>query len=484
MKSLATKFAAISFLLVVFLLAILLLIVGFVTRNQFQGHRLLALSNEADQITAMLRHDVAVSPSFRRATASIRNVFQPADGKIYLLNSSGTVLYDSSVPDDSLPSTGNQFHASDLQQSLLQEPVDGEKANTTDDDTLYTMRLIDPPLLLRNESRIIAVRFVQIDASLRGIEEIVATERKAILIPGSIFLIVVVAVGFIIAKRLISPIARIEAIAQEIRQGNISKRITLSANDELSKLAVNLNSMLDKLQADIAQLKKLERFRSEFLGNVTHELRTPIFAIQGLIETLLHGALDDPKVNKDFLEKALRNTDRLNVLLADLIDISRIESGEMKLSFRYFDLRSFLAATVNELSSAAEQKKIALQLEGQAKDEVEVYGDRDRLRQVMINLVDNAIKYSESGSTIVISTLEKEDHVEVSVADSGIGIPEEHLPRIFERFYRVDKDRSREVGGTGLGLAIVKHILEAHHSSITVKSEVGKGSNFTFNVKK
>ena len=170
-------------------------------------------------------------------------------------------------------------------------------------------------------------------------------------------------------------------------------------------------------------------------------------------------------------------------LLNDLIEISRIESGDMKMSFRYFDVTEFLESVLEEMREHAARKSITLELlaDGTAGDRV--FGDRERLKQVMINLVDNAVKYTDSGGKIVCRARHEKSRVELSVEDTGCGIPQEHLPRIFERFYRVDRDRSREVGGTGLGLAIVKHIVEAHGSAVNVTSAVGKGTSFSFSLK-
>ncbi|MFA6457465.1 MAG: ATP-binding protein [Bacteroidota bacterium] len=262
------------------------------------------------------------------------------------------------------------------------------------------------------------------------------------------------------------------------------QRAIISTSDEFQKISDALNSMLDTFRADISQMVKLERVRSEFLGNVSHELRTPLFSTQGLIETLLHGALDDKKVKRDFLKKALNNIERLNSLLEELIDISRIESGEMKLRLRYFDIVPMIAAAVADLQSYAEQRNIVLSIQGPIEREIEVLGDRERLQRVIVNLVENAIKYTEEEGRVIVAFTEKQESIEIVVEDTGIGIAPQHLPRIFERFYRVDKDRSRDVGGSGLGLAIVKHILEAHHSIISVESAVGRGTKFTFALKK
>jgi two-component system phosphate regulon sensor histidine kinase PhoR len=265
-----------------------------------------------------------------------------------------------------------------------------------------------------------------------------------------------------------------------LKQLNSSDDIYLT--DGLEEIENELKKMYNKNKEDIEYLQKLERIRTEFLGNVSHELRTPIFTIQGYIETLLNGAIDDPNVNKGFLEKANIHTSNLNNLLNDLIDISMIESGAMRMSFRFFNFREFLIPIVNEFIPVAQSKKIQLILHPVKKD-LELYGDKIRLKQVMSNLIQNAIKYTDNGK-VEIFVEEEEGFGRVIVKDTGIGITEKDLPRIFERFYRVDKARSKEIGGTGLGLAIVKHIIEAHNSKVEVSSNFGEGSQFSFRLKK
>ncbi|NUN69113.1 MAG: two-component sensor histidine kinase [Bacteroidetes bacterium] len=278
------------------------------------------------------------------------------------------------------------------------------------------------------------------------------------------------------------PLLRIQRVVDAQEDKLSVLRFIASSSDEFQRLSTSFNTMLESFRADIIRMKKLEGVRSEFLGNVSHELRTPLFSTQGLIETLLHGAVDDKKVNRDFLAKALNNIERLNSLLEELIDISRIESGEMKLRLRYFDIVPMLRAAVADMQTYAGQREIVLTFVGPADTPLEVFGDKERLRQVAVNLMENAIKYSEKGGTVVLSVSDAGDRAEIAVKDTGIGIAPQHLPRIFERFYRVDKDRSRDVGGSGLGLAIVKHIVEAHGSTISVKSTVGIGTTFAFTV--
>jgi two-component system phosphate regulon sensor histidine kinase PhoR len=280
------------------------------------------------------------------------------------------------------------------------------------------------------------------------------------------------------------PVVSFVRTVDRIRDGETTARITGEFAAELADLAVSINSMAEKLGADITKLERLERVRSEFLGNVSHELRTPIFSLQGFLETLLDGAVDDPSVNRAFLAKAHAHAERLNTLLNDLIEISRIESGEMKMSFRYFSILEFLQGIIEEMEPRAAAKKLSLSLESEFEGSAKVYGDKARLRQALINLIDNAIKYTDPGGSVTCIARVSQSQCEIVIRDSGCGIPAQHLPRIFERFYRVDKDRSREVGGTGLGLAIVKHIVEAHGSVIEVTSTVGKGSIFSFKLKR
>jgi two-component system phosphate regulon sensor histidine kinase PhoR len=259
---------------------------------------------------------------------------------------------------------------------------------------------------------------------------------------------------------------------------------------ELEDLARALSELAEEQSEEREARIKLERVRSEFLGNVSHELRTPIFAIQGFIETLLDGAIDDPAVNRDFLTRARVQSERLNSLLNDLIDISRIESGEMRMSFRSVDIQPFLREFVAEMQPIAKQKSIDLYFTGNIlpHHEVTVFADKERLKQVLVNLVDNAIKYSEANTSIKLELVNEEptaSEVTIRVVDRGVGIASAHIPRLFERFYRVDKGRARSSpGGTGLGLAIVKHIIEAHKGRIRVTSEVGKGSTFQFTLRK
>jgi two-component system phosphate regulon sensor histidine kinase PhoR len=230
---------------------------------------------------------------------------------------------------------------------------------------------------------------------------------------------------------------------------------------------------------EITRLKELENVRSEFVGNVSHELRTPLSLIKGFTETLLDGALKDPQQATRFLQKIDKHSDRLLFLIEDLLAISRLESGQVALNVQHIDLHDLAQRVLDDLAARAAARKTTL--ENQIAPRTTVWADADRLQQVLFNLADNAIKYGKSeGRVTVGARAAGSEKMEVFVADDGPGIPPDSIVRVFERFYRVDRARSRESGGTGLGLAIVKHIVQAHGGEAWVKSELQKGATFYF----
>lgn len=254
-------------------------------------------------------------------------------------------------------------------------------------------------------------------------------------------------------------------------------------NKEIFEITDELYFIAKRTLHELNTAKLFKINRNEFMGNVAHELRTPIFAIQLSLETLLDGAINDDAVNLDFLNRAFKQTKRLKSLVDDLISIAKFETG-MKMSKRYFGISNVIHKTIDELKALAENKNVKLEFDSSSINGVSVFGDEERLQQVLVNLIDNAIKYTQDSGIVKVSLDVKEKEVIVNIEDNGIGIPKKDLPRIFERFYRVDKTRSRDIGGSGLGLSIVKHILEAHSSSIKVESEESKGTKFEFSLKR
>lgn len=248
--------------------------------------------------------------------------------------------------------------------------------------------------------------------------------------------------------------------------------------DEVSE---DVEAWAEQRKAEIEMLQKNEAYRKEFLQNLSHELKTPIFAIQGYVDTLLNGALENTEVNKKFLQSTSRNVDRLVNLVDDLDEITKLEMGEQLLYQDNFIIQELLKEVYESLSIKADEKEIKCLIKKGCEVPLTVYADKEKIRQVLINLVDNAIKYGKQNG-VIESSFYKVDgaRVLIEISDDGSGISEEHLNRIFERFYRTDLARSRKVGGSGLGLSICKHIIEAHGQSIHVRSKIDVGSTFGF----
>ena len=236
-------------------------------------------------------------------------------------------------------------------------------------------------------------------------------------------------------------------------------------------------------EEELRQMKQDENYRREFIGNVSHELKTPIFNIQGYVQTLLDGGLQDDTINMKYLKRADKSVERMINIVEDLEVISRLETEQSELDIQTFDINKLVEEVFDQLEMRANEMKISLQLNNQSNSS-KTLGDKDKIQQVLINLVSNSIKYGKKGGKTIIRILDMDDNILVEVADNGIGIDQVSLSRLFERFYRVDKNRSREIGGTGLGLAIVKHILEGHNQTISVRSTKGVGSTFSFILEK
>lgn len=296
--------------------------------------------------------------------------------------------------------------------------------------------------------------------------------------------------AYVTVSRLVSD--RIELARATLRQARKREfealgRLQLERRrDELDEVLWQVYRAGRVLQKEIERLEELEHYRRDFIGNVSHELKTPIFVISGFAEQLLAGALEDPRVNRRFVEKIGRNAHRLDLLARDLLAISKIESGELRMQETTFPLRGLVEEVIEALESVAETKGVTL-VENVAPSLPPVRGDRDQLRQALANLVENGIKYNREGGRVEVAAepiMPAEESLpqtlRIVVADDGLGIPEAALPRITERFYRVDRSRNRQQGGTGLGLAIVKHVLEAHGRSLHVESKPGHGSAFSF----
>jgi two-component system phosphate regulon sensor histidine kinase PhoR len=256
------------------------------------------------------------------------------------------------------------------------------------------------------------------------------------------------------------------------------------STDVLSTINKEVADWADEKIREVKDLRSAENYRREFIGNLAHELKTPVFNIQGYIESLLDTELNDIELNRKFLERANRSCERMVDLLKDLDQIAKIESGNMPLELSRFDVVQLARETVDMLEPEAKERKVELKLRNSNEKPILVKADRKRMHQVFVNLLMNSVVYGKEGGETRIRFYDMDDNVLIEIADDGLGIAKEHLPRLFERFYRVDKSRSRNEGGSGLGLAICKHIIDSHNQSISVLSTEGVGSTFSFTLKK
>jgi two-component system, OmpR family, phosphate regulon sensor histidine kinase PhoR len=263
----------------------------------------------------------------------------------------------------------------------------------------------------------------------------------------------------------------------KIRKNIDAKNFSENLDREVKVWAAHQNN-------EIRQLREMEKYRKDFLGNVSHELKTPIFNIQGYILTLLDGGIDDPKINTLYLKRAEKSVNRMITIVDDLVSISRLESGEFKLQMERFNIVRLVEEVFESHEMLTRNYRIKLEFNRNYTKPIKVYADKKRITEVLNNLIVNSIKYGSSNGKTRVGFSEADGIILVDVSDNGIGIAEEDLPRIFERFYRVDKSRSRDSGGTGLGLAIVKHIIQAHNQSINVRSATGTGTSFVFTLEK
>jgi two-component system, OmpR family, phosphate regulon sensor histidine kinase PhoR len=295
----------------------------------------------------------------------------------------------------------------------------------------------------------------------------------------SAYLLGYITLEFLIFKE-IGNIYKVLDKIQKRNPGYITAKATKNSLSPLRKIQSSINAYAATKNREIEALQKNEAFRREFIADISHELKTPIFAAQGYIHTLLDGAVEDLTVRDKFLNRAAQSLNNLETLVLDLITLNQMESGVVKFNFATFDIAEVVQEVVDQLEDKANRRMVVVKFKPGAGGRYITFADREKIFRVVQNLISNAIKYNKEGGEVNISLKAGKSTITVKVKDDGKGIPPEDLNRIFERFYRVEKSRSREQGGSGLGLAIVKHILEGHKSKISVSSMLGKGSIFSF----
>ena len=394
--------------------------------------------------------------------------------RVTLIAADGTVIGESSIPITELQQMDNHIERPEV--IAAQDFGEGSStrySNTLKIEFIYFAKKVD--------QNYYGFKFIRLAQTLKSVKDLAGTYREFYYLIIAFIVLVIIVAWFLLKNWLTDPIRELTQAADDISKGDLSRRININTGGiEIDELAANMNQMAMKLDEDFRRIKRMEKVRSEFLGNVTHELKTPISSISGYIETLLEGAIKDENVNLGFLERSLENVQRLEELVTDLVEISRIETGELRMNFEYFNIHDLLNDLFKDAHQRNSNKNLKIQLEVPDK-KLFIYGDKSRLDQVIANLLSNAMRYTDQGQ-IRIKVMRRDNELIFSIRDTGIGISRKALSRIFERFYRTDKARDRRKGGTGLGLAISKHIIEAHGSHIYVDSLEGKGSTFSFGI--
>ncbi len=417
-----------------------------------------SLAKQAQQIALSHLADVGITGE-DYVIGEIREHYAPEINSrfVRVTRSDGSLMYVSGVPQDgSFDPTG------------LLPPVGINEAGTREvhlpqgdgELLLYTM-----PFIARDGSRFL----VETGAPYDAIESVLHGLLLTLVLGLPVIVALSIGGGYFVMRRALKPVDALTESAERITSRNLNERLPIVATgDELERLSVSLNSMVARLDAAFTHIRR-------FSADASHELRTPLTVLRGELEAVAQ----EPHLTAEMREmigSALEETERLAKIVESLLVISRLDAGEARMERARFDLAELMAATIEQLRLLAEDKDITLVSDAQGT--VEVEGDRARLKQVVVNLVDNAIKYTPAGGRVEVRVTREDDHALLEVNDTGVGVPAEALPHIFERFYRVDKARSRAVGGTGLGLAIVKSICTAHGGRVKVESTENKGSRF------
>lgn len=410
-------------------------------------------------------------------TSRIRALATAAEGRITIVAKDGRVIGDS---ENDIATMENHANRPEIQSAL-----DGQTGSIRRRSPTMGIDFLYVAIPIADGAMRLAVPMSEVNIQVDPI-------RRQMLAATAIAFLPAIVIAAIFARYASTKLGAIIEYAGKLAEGNFGARLKKVGSDELGVLSAKLNdtgekleAMFNQLQEEQVQLEKLERIRKDFVINVSHELRTPLASIQGYAETLLDGALDDPANKVRFVSIIRQNAERLARLTGDLLTLSRIELRSTKFQFASYYINVLLQNSIDTLQPVADRKKISLSI-SEIAPKIEVFCDSEAVHQILSNLIENAIKYTPEGGNVTLSAREipvrgkEPEMVEISVKDSGIGVPAEDLPRLFERFYRVDKARSREMGGTGLGLAIVKHLTLAQGGQVHVESTVNKGSVFRF----
>ncbi|MBN2139133.1 MAG: HAMP domain-containing protein [Sedimentisphaerales bacterium] len=438
--------------------------VGFKLRDHFEEKISEELRSNALLVGDIITEDLLVGQT-GNIRLKIENLARKLDRRITVIGREGKVLADSEKPPTSMESHADRL---EIQQALKS----GFGQSTRFSQTLgYNMKYV----AVRIDSSDKIAGFVRFALPLAQVQLQVRVIYRVVLFGAIVTIIIALTIAYFVSKSITSPIRQMQRAARRIAEGDFKSRAIIKSEDELGQLAKSLNAMADALHKQIADLRKMDTIRTDFVANVSHELKTPLTLIKGYIETLDGSALDDKEKSRRFVRIIKEHADRLENLINDLLSLSELELSPDSLCRTGFDLKILINDIALGFGHALQAGNVTLDINARG-DDFNVEADKEKIEQVFVNLIDNGIKYAKDQGRIDISISGDDDAVTVLVEDDGIGIAREHIDRVFERFYRVDKARSRRLGGTGLGLGIAKHIVLAHKGRIQIESTQGRGT--------
>jgi signal transduction histidine kinase len=387
------------------------------------------------------------------------------DLRITVIDTTGRVMADSEKDADMMESHSDR-------PEVVEALNSGSGSSTRFSSTLgYNMKYV--AVRVDDGDKVVGV--VRFALPLSEVQLQIRVVHRAVLFGGIVAALTALIIAYFASRHITRPIRKMKDIAERISAGDFSSKIRIRSKDELGELAKSLNSMADELQHKIENLKRLDTVRTDFVANVSHELKTPLTLIKGYVETLADGRITDNRSVSKFISVISTHTQRLENIVNDLLTLSELELSKKPVDKTGFDLKVLIDDIALGFGHALSKTKQTLKIDAEDGDYT-IEADRDKIEQVFVNLIDNAIKYNKEGQAVTVSLEDGGHEITVVVADRGIGIGPEHIDRVFERFYRVDKARSRRLGGTGLGLGIAKHIVLAHKGQIRIESEPDKGT--------
>jgi len=455
----------------IFLVLIAVVMLNFFVRSEMQDYYTKRITGEFTN-NALLIGNILLSDMLDNNAEGIQNktkrISDELNLRVTVVDRGGVVLGDSEQEPGLME---NHIKRKEISEALNGGIGESERASAT---LGFNMKYLAAPI--KKDGNIVGV--IRVAMPLLDMEKGLDALNKIFISGGFISVVVVLVAGYFISKKITSPINKMSETARSIACGDLSERVSINATDELGDLAAALNKMADELQAKMNNLEKMDRIRTDFVANISHELKTPLTSIKGFIETLEDGAIDDKENAAKFLKIIRKHAEKLDNIINDLLVLTEIESSGSEPVMTRFDLNYLLDEVVDGFGPMLAAKKQQLDVHYNGGD-FKINGDKGKIELVLTNLIDNASKYTQVGGKISASLFDQKQDVMFVLEDNGIGIQKEHLDRIFERFYRADKTLSRDPGGTGLGLSIVKHGIIAHNGHIDIDSELGQGTRAT-----